>query len=125
MTTAITKQTALAPFATVTAGLLHYTYAAADVTGSTFLCTGREILMVYNPTGGSTYTLTITGTADEKNRSGAITSYSMVTGSYIVWMGALTNSPGWKDATTGLITVTANNAAVLLAVIVLPAGSPG
>lgn len=125
MTTAITKQTALAPFATVTAGVLDYTYAAADVTGSTFACTGRELLLIYNPVGGATYTVTITGTTDEKNRSGAISAYSMAAGDYVVWTGGLTNSAGWKDSSTGLITVTANNAAVLLAVIVLPAGYPG
>jgi hypothetical protein len=125
MATVITKQTAKAPFATLSAGDLDYTYAAADVTGSTFTCTGREILLVINPAGGSTYTLTISGSTDEKNRSGAITSYSMAAGDYIIWMGGLTNSAGWKDSSTGLITVTANNAAVLLAVIVLPAGYPG
>jgi hypothetical protein len=124
MTTALTPQTALGPFDAITAGLLDYTYAAADVAGNTFACTGREILLVINPAGGATYTLTITGTTDEKNRSGAITSYSMAAGDYIIWMGGLTNSPGWK-ASTGLITVTANNAAVLLAVIKLPAGYPG
>jgi hypothetical protein len=124
MATALTVQTALAPFATVSAGLLDYTYAVADVTGNTFPCTGREILLVINPAGGSTYTLTITGSTDEKNRSGAITSYSMAAGDYIIWMGGLTNSSGWKDASTGLITATANNAAVLMAVIRLPVGSP-
>lgn len=125
MTTAITKQTPLAPFAAVTAGLLDYTMAAADVAGSTFVCTGREIVLVYNPAGGSTYTLTISGTTDEKGRSGAITSYSMAAGDFIIWTGALTKSPGWKDASTDVITLTANNAAVLIAVIVLPAGYPG
>lgn len=124
MATALTVQTALGPFDAVTAGLLDYTYVVADVTGNTFACTGREILLVINPAGGSTYTLTITGTTDEKNRSGAITSYSMAAGDYIIWMGGLTNGLGWK-ASTGLITVTANNAAVLLAVIKLPPGYPG
>jgi hypothetical protein len=120
MATALTKQTILTPFATVSAGLLDYTMATADVTGNTFVCTGRELLMVYNPAGGSTYTLTITSTADEKGRTGNITSYSMAAGDFIVWTGGLTLSPGWKDASTGIITVTANNAAVLLAVLVLP-----
>jgi len=125
MATVITKQTALAPFATVTAGLLDYTMAAGDVTGSTFTCTGREILLIENPAGGSTYTVTISGSTDEKNRTGAITAYSMAAGDRVVWMGGLTNSAGWKDSSTGLITVTVSNAAVLLAVIVLPSGYPG
>jgi hypothetical protein len=125
MATVITKQTPLAPFATVTAGTLHYTMAAGDVTGSTFTGTGRELLLIFNPVGGSTYTVTISGVVDEKNRSGAITTYSMTAGSFVVWTGGLTNSPGWKDSSTGLITVTVSNAAVLLAVLVIPAGYPG
>lgn len=124
MATALTVQTPLGAFDAVTAGSLDYTTAAADVTGNTFVCTGREILLVENPAGGSTYTLTISGVVDEKNRTGAITSYSMAAGDRIIWLGGLTNSPGWK-ASTGLITVTANNAAVLLAVIKLPPGLPG
>lgn len=124
MTTAITKQTALAPFATVSAGTLDYTYAAGDVAGSTFTCTGRELLLISNPAGGSTYTVTITSTVDEKNRTGDITSYSMAAGDFVVWTGGLTNSPGWKNSSTGIITVTVSNAAVLLAVIVLPTGYP-
>lgn len=123
MATALTPQTILTPFATVTAGLLDYTMAAADVAGNTFVCTGRELLLVYNPSGGSTYTLTITSAADEDGRTGTITAYSMATGDYVVWTGGLTNSPGWKSS--GVITVTANNTAVLLAVLKLPSGYPG
>lgn len=125
MATALTIQTAKAPFVVTSAGDLDYTYAAADVSGNTFACTGREILLVINPAGGSTYTLTITGQADETGRLGTISAYSMAAGDYIVWMGGLTNSVGWKDASSGLITVTANNAAVLLAVVRLPVGYPG
>jgi hypothetical protein len=125
MATAITKQNLLAPFATVTAGVLDYTMAAGDVTGSTFVCTGRELLMIYNPVGGSTYTVTITSVVDEKNRTGDVATYSMAAGDFVAWTGGLTNSPGWKNTSTGIITVTVSNAAVLLAVLVLPSGYPG
>ena len=125
MATALTVQTMLAPFATVTAGALDFTMAAADVTGNTFVCTGRELVVIYNPSGGSTYTVTITSVVDDKNRTGDITTYSMATGDHVVWTGGLTNSAGWKNASTGVITITASNAAVLIAVLRLPAGYPG
>ena len=123
MTTALTVQTMKAPFDSISAGDMHYTMAAADTAGNTFQCTGREVVLILNPAGGSTYTVTITSVADEKNRSGTITSYSMAAGVYVALPMGLTNSLGWKS-TAGLVTITANNAAVLIAVIRLPAGYP-
>jgi hypothetical protein len=125
MATALTVQTLKAPFAVLSAGDLDYTMAAADVAGNTFVCTGREIVLIYNPAGGSTYTVTITSVANAKNRTGTITAYSMAAGDFVAWTGGLTNTPGWKVAGTGVVTLTANNAAVLIAVVRLPAGYPG
>lgn len=124
MATALTIQTAKAPFAALSAGDLDFTFAAADVTGNTFVCTGRELVIIYNPAGGLTYTVTITSIANAKNRTGDITAYSMAAGDYVVWTGGLTNAAGWKVAATGVVTITANNAAVLIAVVRLPAGYP-
>jgi hypothetical protein len=125
MTTAITVQTMKAPFAVLSAGDLDFTLAAGDTAGSTFVGTGRELVVIYNPTGGSTYTVTITSVANDKNRTGTITAYSMAAGDHVAWTGGLTNSPGWKNASTGIITITVSNAAVLIAVLRLPAGYPG
>ena len=125
MTTAITVQTMKAPFATLSAGDLDYTLAAGDVAGSTFVGTGREVVMIENPAGGSTYTVTITSVANDKNRTGTITAYSMAAGDRVCWTGGLTNAPGWKNASTGIITITVSNAAVLVAALRLPVGYPG
>jgi hypothetical protein len=123
MATALTVQEIKGPFTAIGAGEADYTMAAADVTGNTFQCTGREIIVISNPAGGATYTVTVTSVADEKGRTGNITSYSMAAGDYVVFGVGLTNSQGWKSA-AGLITLTANNAAVLIAVLRLPAGYP-
>jgi hypothetical protein len=125
MATALVVQTLKAPFAVLSAGDLDYTMAAGDVTGNTFVCTGREIVLIYNPVGGSTYTVTITSVANAKNRTGNVAAYSMAAGDFIAWAGGLTSQPGWKNASTGVITLTASNAAVLIAVVRLPAGLPG
>jgi hypothetical protein len=125
MATALTVQQEKGPFDTITAGLLDITLSAADVTGNTFVCTGREKVYILNPAGGSTYTVTITSQVDEKGRTGDITAYSMAAGKFIVWNGGLTNSPGWKVPATGVITITASNAAVLIGVGRLPTGASG
>lgn len=124
MATAITPVQALGPWAPGSAGTLDVVPVTADVTGNTFVATGREIVLVYNPVGGSTYTVTFASQADEKGRSGTITAYSMAAGDWVCWTGALTNSPGWRDATTGIVTITANNATVLILVLRLPVGYP-
>jgi hypothetical protein len=125
MTTAITPVQSLGPWVLGTAGTLDVAPVAADVAGNTFVGTGREIVLIYNPAGGSTYTATFTSQPDEKTRSATITSYSMAAGDWVCWTGALTNSPGWKDATTGIITITCNSATVLILVLRLPVGYPG
>lgn len=123
MTTALTVQDIKSPFVSYSAGDLHFTMAAADVAGNTFVCSGREIVIISNPAGGSTYTVTVTSVADEKGRTGNVTSYSMAAGAYVVLPMGLTNSQGWQSSAR-VITITANNAAVLIAVLRLPAGYP-
>lgn len=121
---ALTVQEVKAPFAAIGAGEADFTLAAGNTDGNYFTCTGREIIIIYNPAGGSTYTVTVTSVADEKGRSGNLTSYSMAAGDYVVLPMALTNAQGWKD-TSGRVNITVNNAAVLVAVLRLPAGYPG
>lgn len=121
--TAITVQTILAPFAAVGAGAADFTFAAGTITdGDTFVCTGREILLVNN-TGASPYTVTVTSVEDETNRTEDITTYSLAAGDFAAFGVGLTNSKGWKS-TAGTIRLTVSNASVKVAVLRLPAGYP-
>lgn len=123
--TAITVQTVLAPFAAVGAGAADFTFAAGTVSdGDTFVCTGRELLLVKNTEVADPKTITITSVDDETNRSENITSYSLAAGDYAVFGVGLTNSKGWKS-TAGTIRITVSAATVKVAVLRLPAGYPG
>jgi hypothetical protein len=121
--TVLTVQDVKGPFETIAANGADFTFAAADTSnGNEFVCTGRDLVLVYN-SGGSTYTVTITSAADEKGRSGDITTYSLSTLEFAVFGVGLTNAKGWKQ-TDGTIVLTASNAAVKFAILRMPAGYP-
>ncbi len=121
--TAITVQTMLGPYATYGAGLADFTFAAGTITdGNTFVCTGRELLVVQNTDAGAV-TITITSVVDEKNRTGDITTYSVGIGEYACFSIGLTNAKGWKS-TAGLVRITVSDADLKVAVLRLPAGYP-
>ena len=121
--TPITVQTMLGPFAAYGAGLADFTFAAGTITdGDTFVCTGKELLVVKNTDAGPT-TITITSVADEKNRTGDITTYSVGIGEYAIFPIGLTNSLGWKS-TTGKVRITVSDADLKVAVLRLPSGYP-
>jgi hypothetical protein len=120
----IPTTTMKAPFDTVSAGQITYAYTAGSVVADTIAVTGREIVLIYN-SGASPYTVTITSEVDEKNRTGNITTYSLAAGEFAYFTGCLTNAPGWKNQSTGLLAIVASNAAVKWAVLKLPAGYPG
>ena len=119
----LTVQNISAPFATISAGGADFTFAAGSTDGDTFACTGREILVAFN-SGAAPYTITITSVADEKNRTGDVTAYSLAAGDYAVFGVGLTNAKGWKS-TAGTIAVDVEHADVKWAVLRLPAGYPG
>jgi hypothetical protein len=121
--TAITVQTIKTPWATISANGADYTYAAGTVTdGDTFVCTGREILLVKNDNVAAKY-ITITSVDDETNRAGSITTYSIGAGEFAVFGIGLTNAKGWKS-TAGTVRITVEHADVKVAVLRLPAGYP-
>jgi hypothetical protein len=121
--TVLTIQNILGPFATYSANAADYTYAAGTITdGDTFVCTGREILLVKNGTG--TNTITITSIANEKGRTGDITTYSLSTGEFAAFGVGLTNRAGWKSA-SATVRITVSSVEVTVAVLKLPAGYPG
>ena len=121
--TPITVQTILAPFAAVGAGTADFTFAAGTITdGDTFVCTGRELLVVQNADAGAV-TITITSVVDDKNRTGDITDYSVGIGEFACFPIGLTNSKGWKS-TTGKVRITVSDVDLKVAVLRLPAGYP-
>lgn len=120
----IATQTMKLPFDAVTAGTLHFTWTAGNTGGDTVSLTGREIILMWN-SGATPRTATITSQADEKGRTGDITAYALAAGEFACFTGGLTNSVGWRNPTTGLITITPSHAEVKYAVLKLPAGAPG
>lgn len=123
--TTFTANTIKGPFETITAGSATVTLTAASTGADLFSCTGRQLLVVQNSHATNAYTVTITSVVDDKNRTGDITTYSLAAGEIAVFGVGLTNAPGWKNTSTGQITVTGSNAAIKISVWTLPAGSPG
>ena len=121
----ITPVTMKAPFDTISAGGMTFAFTVGNVGGDTIAITGREILLIYNIHATIAYTVTIASQADEKGRIGDITAYSLAALEFACFTGGLTNSPGWKNLSTGLITITPSNASIKWAVLKLPAGYPG
>ena len=117
--TAVTVQSLTAPFAAVTAGSADFVFAASDsVNGNSFVCTGRELLLMENDSGGA-LTVTITSVDDEKGRSEDITAYSLADGDRAVFGIGLTNEKGWKTS-SGLCIFTASAVGLKYAVLRLP-----
>src|SRR5690242_13801289 len=110
--TTFTAQTIKAPFASITAGGATITMTAGSAGADLAPITGRDLIMVQNTHATNAYTVTITSQADEKGRSGDITTYSLAAGEIAIFGCGLTNSPGWKNTSTGQITITVSNAAV-------------
>lgn len=119
----ISPQTMKKPFDVISAGNLHFVWTAGNTGGDTVALTGREILLMWN-SGASPYTVTIASQVDEKGRTGDISAYSLAAGEFAHFSGGLTNSPGWKNVSTGLLTITPSNTAVKWAVLKLPDGYP-
>jgi len=121
--TAVTVQSITAPFGAITAGSADFVFAACDnVNGNSFVCTGREVLVIYNPSAGA-LTVTITSVDDEKGRSEDITAYSLAAADFAVFGIGLTNAKGWKSS-GGLVVFTGSSADLDYAVLRLPAGYP-
>lgn len=121
---ALTITTIKAPFEAITANSADVTFTAGSTGTDTIACNGRDIILAWNTHATNAYTITILSEDDEKGRSEDIPDYSLSAGEIAVFGVGLTNSPGWKDATTGLITVDVENASVKWAILRLPTGYP-
>ena len=112
------------PFEAVSAGGITFAFTAGNTGGDTISITGRELIIIQN-TGVGARTFTIASQVDEKGRTGDIPAYSLAAGEFAYFTGGLTNSIGWRNVSTGLLTITPSHAEVKYAVLKLPAGTPG
>jgi hypothetical protein len=104
------------------ANALNIAWQTGTVGGESFVCTGREILLIRNDSG--TNTVTVTSVDNDKGRQENLAAYEITGAEIAVWTGGLTNAKGWKQ-TNGTILVTATTGtAVSFAVLRLPAGYP-
>jgi hypothetical protein len=102
--TLITPQQMLGPFeSSIPVGALNVVMQSSDRTnGNSFKCTGREIVIISNSSGGPA-TVTFTSTADGYGRTKDITDYTVLDGAVSYFTGGLTNAAGWKNS-SGLVT---------------------
>lgn len=89
---------------------------AAFVDGASFPLTGREVLLVRNPTAGA-LTVTVSSTADAQKRLGDITGYS-VAPSAVAVLGPFPTT-GWRQS-NGNLYFAASAATLEFAVLRLP-----
>jgi len=113
--TTLTKTNAPGHYATTGQAL---TFTAADVTnGNQFKATGKELLIARNTNGATAYYVTISSVPDPYGRTGDISQYSIPADeTHIFGPFPIT---GWQQS-DGYIYVNAENAAIELAVVVLP-----
>ena len=109
--TALTPLTPKGPYpGVVNAGDLAAAFTAADVAnGNSFPSTGREIIIAQNTDGAAAHTVTITSIADERGRTGDITTYSIPANGFAAF--AVTSTAGWKQS-DGNIYLAASDAQV-------------
>ncbi|HNP80124.1 MAG TPA: hypothetical protein PKN47_01575 [Nitrospira sp.] len=70
------------------------TFDLDNTNGNVWVGTGRELLVIQNPTAGA-ITVTLTSSADAQNRKGDITTYSLGVGEFMAfWYG---NLVGWNQ----------------------------
>ncbi len=104
------------PATPLTADAADVVWTAADVANKNqFLPTGKEIILARN-SGAAPYTVTINSTADQHNRTGDITTYSIGIGETAIF--GIVPLDGWRQS-DGFIYLEASNVAVLFAVVTL------
>lgn len=112
LTTGIQK--AVGPYpGSVAAGALIVTDEAGDVTGSQFVLSGDDLILMRNDHASVAQTVTIAAQPDAQNRSVDIDTYSIPAGeTHHFRAGVL----GWADV-NGKITITPSTVDVKIAVI--------
>jgi hypothetical protein len=95
--TALTVAVPKGPYDTVTANGLDFAFTAADgANGNSFICKGRELLLVRNTHATDAATVTISSAPDPYGRTRDITTYSLSAGEFAAfWIG---RSIGWRQS---------------------------
>lgn len=113
--TALTKTTAPGCYVPT---FTEVTMNAADVAnGNYFVMTGRELLVMRNSSADTDYYVTIDSVDDPFGRQEDITQVDIGFGDVVVW--GPVQLEGWRQS-TGWLHINAENAAILIGVIVLP-----
>ena len=104
------------PTLPVSATALDFAFSVADSTNfDQFSFTGRELILVQNPTGGA-LTFTLESTTDLQSRTGDITTYSVGAGLFsCFWAGKV---DGWNNA--GQFFLRASASTLKFAIIRIP-----
>lgn len=113
----LNKQIPLGPYPIlpVAADALDLTQTVADVVNKEqFVPSGDDLVIAHN-TGAAPYTITFTSMADDKNRTGDISAYSLGAGEHAIFRF---KKPGWMQS-DGRVYLEASNAAVKWSVIQL------
>jgi hypothetical protein len=116
--TTLTKTTVAGPWPTLqpAANSLDVTMTAADVANKNqFESSGYDLLIVENSDAANPYTFTLTSAADDKNRTGDITTYSLAAGEIGHF---LIKNDGWRQS-DGYVYLEGSNAAIKFGVIAL------
>ncbi len=114
----LTKTSAVGPYPAslpVAADSLDLNFQAADASNLNQFAPAGDDLIIFNNTGASPYTVTITSAPDQYGRTGDITTYSLAAGDIAAFR---VKSQGWVQ-TDGKVYLQASNAAVKFAVVAL------
>lgn len=110
--------TPLGPYPTlpVSALALDLTFQAADVSNKNQFAmgTGKYIVLARNVHATTSYTITLTSSADERKRTGDITTYSIAAGKQIAFL--VDQQAGWIQ-TDGQFYLEASNASIEFCII--------
>ncbi len=95
--TALTVSTPKGPYDSISANGLDFSFAAADdVNGNSFVCSGRELVLMRNDHATDAATVTIASAPDPYGRTKDIATYSLAAGEFAAfWIGKTT---GWRQS---------------------------
>jgi hypothetical protein len=117
--TALSIITPKGPYDAVAANGLDFAFTAADaVNGNSFICTGRELLLIRNDHQTDPATITITSAPDPYGRTKDIAAYSLAAGEFAAfWIG---KSIGWRQSDGKVWLSIAGTGTIKLAVLRIP-----
>jgi hypothetical protein len=95
--TALTVLTPKGPYDAVSANGLDFSFVAADqANGNSFVCSGRELILMRNDHVTDAATVTIASAPDPYGRTKDITTYSLSAGEFAAfWVG---KTAGWRQS---------------------------